>query len=112
MVGDLEVGHLRKHLRGEEAYEPPIYTVDDTTGDLIDPTVSIYIRGTDNPEANDVRTMAESHFMGDMAEVRTALAARAEPVLVGAGAVDNDGDVVDRSNASDPDERHLNQYLA
>ena len=56
-------------------YPIPTYTIDDRTGELKEAGVSIYIRGTDDPEGNDIRLMPEERFMGDMAEVRNALSA-------------------------------------
>ena len=121
-----EVDHLEKYGRGERAYEPPIYTINDETGELVDPGVSIYIRGTDDPEGNDVRRIPESRFMQGMAEARKALTSantkgaerhsrsvvQPEPALAGVGAVDNEGEIVVRPDATDRDERYLNQYLA
>jgi len=102
-------------------FDPPIYTIDDDTGDLADPDISIYIRGTPDPTAADVRAMPDAHFMRDMADVRVALAQRpletpsAEPESVPVGGNDIHPETSARTRGEYPvrrDERHLNQYLA
>jgi radical SAM superfamily enzyme YgiQ (UPF0313 family) len=123
---------LRSYLGGQRVAEPPIYTINDATGDLADPAVSIYIRGTADPDGSDIRTMPEEHFMRGMVDVRRDLIARregaaagialpllsapqggcatglstAQPALVEVGAE------ASRAPSADRDERHLNQYLA
>lgn len=67
---------LARYLKGERVYPEPIYTVDDETGELADPAVSIHRRGTTDPEAQDIRLMPEEHFMRDMVRARDELRAR------------------------------------
>ncbi len=120
-----EVEHLARYARGESVYDPPIYTINDATGELADPNVSIYIRGTEDPDGCDIREMPESHFMRNMAETRDALAAKAcgDPVsersesLVSLGIGKSVQPTLQPVTANaledtDCDERHLNQYLA
>lgn len=68
-----EVHHLIKYIRGEQVYDLPIYTIDDKTGELENPGISIYKRGCADTVANDIRNMPEEHFMRGIAEVRTSL---------------------------------------
>lgn len=68
-----ELHHLVKYINGKCVYNPPIYTVDNETGELVNPNISIYKRGNTNPLANDIRNMPEAHFMRGIAEVREAL---------------------------------------
>lgn len=107
---------FKKQIQGEQVFEQPIYTIDDRTGDLVDPDVSIYIRGTDQPDDNDIRNMTESHFMRNMAETRNALANKTigntPDSLVAMEVVSNDGEMIENGSKGDRDERHLNQYLA
>ncbi len=116
---------LRRYLRGERPTEPTIYTIDDATGELADPAVSIFIRGTADPEASDIRNMPEEHFMRGMVDVRRDLIARREagaagialPLLAGPAspcAVDHEPKAGELAGAATGvrDERHLNQYLA
>ena len=120
-----EVESLARYARGESVCGPTIYTIDDATGELADPNVSIYIRGTADPDGCDIRKMPESHFMRDMAETRDALAAKAcgDPVsepaesLVALDIVSHTGSTFEsatatRVDSTDRDERHRNQYLA
>ena len=65
--------NLTRHLRGEQVYPEPLYTLDDKTGELADPNVSIYRRGTTDPEAQDIRLMPEDRFMRDMVRARDEL---------------------------------------
>ena len=76
--GPQEQEHLRRYMCGEQVYSPPIYTIDDDTGELADPAVSIYIRGSGDPNRADIRRMPTAHFMRGMAEVRTALCTGAQ----------------------------------
>ncbi len=122
---------LRSYLVGEPTYPQPIYTINDDTGELIDPAESIYIRGTKDPDARDIRLMLEAHFMRGMAEVRTDLQtitgscstghhlqdadAPMPQELVTVGVLDNDDNTPRNGTNRDAvgsDERHLNQYLA
>jgi len=117
---------LHHYLAGDRAYPDPIYTVNDETGELLNPDCSIFIRGTDQPDAHDIRHMPEPHFMRGMVDVRHALRrhdpaeldpAQLDPaqervpldVLSHAGPSTNRPTTTD---SADTDERHLNQYLA
>jgi hypothetical protein len=71
-----ERDHLARYLEGERVHAPLVCTIDDETGELADPAVSIYRRGTPDPDGSDIRNMPEEHFMRGMAEVRNELAAR------------------------------------
>ena len=68
--------NLARHLRGEQVYPEPLYTIDDETGALAAPNVSIYRRGTTDPEAQDIRLMPEERFMHDMVQAREKLQAQ------------------------------------
>ncbi len=125
---------LRSYVNGERAFAEPIYTINDNTGELINTDESIYIRGTMDPDAQDIRLMSEAHFMRGMAEVRIDLNgntgscatgsssqnanAPAKQELVTVGLLNGDGETPNarkRTNgckSEAPDERHLNQFLA
>ncbi len=112
-----EMRDLNRFVQGEQVHAPPLYTIDDDTGDLKHPDVSIFKRGTASADENDIRTMPEEHFMHGMADVRSALGTLPEKEnnneeLIPVGVLANDGDAEMRSNRKDTDERHLNQYLA
>ena len=115
-----QIDELRKYLGGGHVYDPPLYTIDDETGELSDPAVSIFLRGTDHADAADIRKMPEEQFMAGMADVRVALAAtptdrpaRAqEPEVAAVGATNECAEIPERPQRGDRDERHLNQYLA
>jgi hypothetical protein len=68
--------HLTKYLRGERVYDPPVYTINDETGELVNPTVSIYMRGTNDPAGADIRRMSTRHFMRRILDVRAVLSAQ------------------------------------
>ncbi len=113
---EIQCRDLRRYLAGEVVHPPTIYTIDDATGELADPNVSIFTRGVTDPDECDIRDMDESHFMQGMAEVRleleTARNSKDAPRHNRQPTPDvlcNDGEVVD---IVDKDERHLNQYLA
>ena len=112
-----QVAQLKAYLRGHRAYTPPIYTVNDETGELIDPRVSIFTRGSPDPDAADIRHMPESHFMRGMGEVRHGLEADRDAGLPQgcAAPVADRGDTTEEAVSAAPrggDQRHLNQYLA
>lgn len=115
-----ELDHLHQHLRGEQVYNPPLYTINDATGELADHEVSIYIHGTDDPEGQDIRLMSEPHFMQRMAEVRDELTSSAacatgtapNSELVPLALSTESAEPVAPEVGADRDERHLNQYLA
>ena len=121
-----QIDQLRRFADGLCVCEPPIYTIDERTGELADPDVSIYTRGTHDPDASDIRTMPEAHFMQGMKEVRDKLAAGVSDMD---GTLDekdaestrvalqietqcDEDDEVHPVIAGDSDERHLNQFLA
>ena len=70
---DSELHHFIKYLRGERVYDPPIYVIDDKSGELKNPNISIYKRGSGDSVTKDIRKMPEAHFMGGIAETRTSL---------------------------------------
>ncbi len=130
-----DTDRLKRYLANEQVFPVAIYTVNDETGELRDPNDSIYIRGVDDPDGSDIRKMPQTHFMGDMANVRNELRTHARAGTAGApdtdvrqmnssdpndaasevtprGAVDNDGELENATVIRDRDERHLNQYLA
>lgn len=76
-----EIENLKKFDAGEKIYPTPLYTINDETGELADPNVSIYMRGVKNPEEADIRKMPDAHFMRDMAKVRQELTSFSEKKL-------------------------------
>ena len=68
-----ELHHLTRYLRGKQIYSLPMYTVDDETGKLADPNISIFRRGCSDPITNDIRNMPEDHFMQGIAEIQEQL---------------------------------------
>lgn len=67
---------LQSFIQGKRVYPDPINTLNPETGLLKDPSVSIYIRGVKNPEAQDIRKMPDVHFMKNMVEIRQQLMSR------------------------------------
>lgn len=126
---DAPCSALLRYAAGERVYPSPLYTIDDASGELADPAVSIYRRGTPNADQHDIRTMPEEHFMRGMAEVRAQLTQNRghgapvpsdgkETVLEGLRDARVPLLVLDSDPApeiafdAERDERHLNQYLA
>ncbi len=68
-----ELHHLARYLSGEQVCSPPMYTLDDETGKLADPNISIFRRGCADPIINDIRNMPEAHFMQGIAEIQKHL---------------------------------------
>lgn len=68
-----ELIDLAKYIRGEQVYPKPLYTINDKTGALLNPEVSIFNRGTVDPAASDIRNMPEEHFMNDITAIRRTL---------------------------------------
>ena len=64
-----ELNNIIKYIRGGQLDFQYKYTIDDETGKLKDPDISIYKRGCSNSFGNDIRNMSEGHFMRDIAEV-------------------------------------------
>ncbi len=110
-----EITDFKRFVAGERVYPEPVYTIDDATGDLKDPAVSIYVRGTPDADARDIRKMPDSHFMKGMVQVR-------EKLLSQITILPQNTDTRTQPEEASPevtgpevtgkDERHLNQYLA
>lgn len=119
-----QLQQLKQLAQGRPIFEPPIYTINDETGELADPAVSIFQRGVRDSERMDIREMPEAHFMKGMSEVRDALAqtdglmveedSHSEKSLLPVLAHSQDSEEPDfaAKDKRPADERHLNQYLA
>ncbi|MGB0714537.1 MAG: B12-binding domain-containing radical SAM protein [Phycisphaerae bacterium] len=108
---------LEAFAHGRLDLPTPIYTIDDQTGELADPDVSILTRGVSDPASKDIREMPESHFMQGMAEVRDDLKVNAgkgnsASLTVLESASNSTAQTCGTAKGPDEDERHLNQYLA
>ena len=68
-----EVNNLNRFLHGERIYDQPLYTINDLTGELADPNISIYIRGAKNPITDDIRKMTDLGYVKDIINVRNHL---------------------------------------
>jgi hypothetical protein len=104
---------LYRYNSGETVNPPPLYTLDEN-GALKDPAISTFIRGTENPDARDIRKMPEAHFMAGMAEVRAQLAS-GDRTPRSPGAVSNTGATLTATVVAEDgsrDERHRNQFLS
>lgn len=111
-----EIEDTQKHLAGQQVYPTPIYTLKED-GALADPSISIYIRGTKNPELQDIRKMPESAFLQNIVAVRETLTAftRGNDIVAAETSarqtpVDHAGLEAARPEVTHQDERHLNQY--
>ncbi|QQR81146.1 MAG: B12-binding domain-containing radical SAM protein [Deltaproteobacteria bacterium] len=107
-----EIEDFKKFVSGEQVYPTPIYTINDETGDLKDPNVSIFMRGTPNADDRDIRKMPDAHFMKDMLKVREDLIKNVTDLPQNNQAIKSEKDSLEAPTVTGKDERHLNQYLA
>lgn len=107
-----EILDLKKFISGEQVYATPIYTINDETGDLKDPEISIYKRGTPDADARDIRKMPDSHFMKDMLKVREDLLNKVVDLPQNSKIPETKDTEINSPEVTGKDERHLNQYLA
>ncbi len=68
-----QIDQLIRYNRGEKIFPDPIYTLNNDTGELLNPAESIYLRGVDDAEKMDIENITPVKFMAGMDKTRDSL---------------------------------------
>jgi len=68
-----EIQKLLDYISANKQNNLSVYTINDETGDLMNPKLSIYLRGTSEQQRNIIPKMKEPHFMDNVVDVYNKL---------------------------------------
>ncbi len=110
-----EIEDLKSYASGKKVYPDPVYTINDKTGELQNPNISIFTRGVENPDAQDIRKMPEAHFMKDMVRIREelkvfSLKKENEKINILPTPLSHEA-IAAKPEVTGEDKQHLNQFM-